>query len=402
MAGSEVEATHAGTTGISLSAAGNTISVRNRLSYSYDVRFAAEDVLSPDNPALHDAIGGRRCLIVMGNRVGALYGTRLLNYLRQWSDNKKFDILTLPVSENTKNMDTVMRICAEGKRLNLSRKSLFVAMGGGVLMDCVGLASSIYMRKLDYVRIPTTLVGQVDAGIGLKTGVDFEGRKNLIGTFHPPVCVLNDSRFLRTLGADEIRNGLAEIAKMAIVSDAKLFSMLKDNSRRIVDCYASGSDESLTRRINVRAVMRMLEQLQANPYETNLERLVDFGHTFSPFLEMHTRHRIRHGQAVAMDMAISAEISCLIGRTDAEYRDSILSMLADFGLSLHDAEAFDAYRMWQSLDSIVLRRGGRLNLVIPAGPGRAEFLHEGEELDVRTLRQALENIAVFQTRWGFR
>ncbi len=392
MTGQMPEYSSAGATDISFSDEGNTISVRNRFNYSYEVLFAGKDILSAGNPTLHDAIAGRKCLVVMGEKVNAIYGKRVEDYFRRWFDRGTFSMAALPVSEHTKNIETVMKICAEGKRFGLDRRSLFVAIGGGVLMDAVGLASSIYMRKLDYVRVPTTLVGQVDAGIGLKTGVNFEDGKNFIGSFHPPTAVLNDFRFLRTLSAEEIRNGLAEIAKMAIVADAGLFSMLENNSTGIVHWYTSGENETLTREINIRAAGRMLEQLQLNPYENSLERIVDFGHTFSPFIEMHTGHRIRHGRAVALDMAISAEISCILGRADTTFRNRILSMLSAFGFSLHDDEAFDAELMWQSLDPIILRRGGKLNLVVPTAGGRGEFLRDKMELEKAVLEQALANL----------
>lgn len=397
MTGLKVDSNSAATEVITLSESGNRISVKNGFDYSYDVLFTEEDIFSTDSLLLHDVIDRHRCLVVVSETVNKLYGSKIADYFRHWSGNETFRILPLPISENIKNIETVMRICKEGKRFGLDRKSLFIAIGGGVLMDTVGLASSIYMRKLNFVRIPTTLVGQVDAGIGLKTGVDFEGRKNFIGSFHPPICVLNDFRFLRTLNAEEIRNGLAEIVKMAIISDSELFSALETNSKRIVNCYMSGSDTTFTQWINLTAARRMLEQLQANPYEKELERLVDLGHTFSPFIEMYTRHSIKHGRAVAIDIAISTEIACLIGRIDTQLHDRILSMLAALGFNLHDVKAFEAERMWQSLDSIILRRGGKLNLVIPTGIGTAGFLREAEELEKDILKQAMANLCKFQS-----
>jgi len=385
-----------------LSDSGNTISVKNRFDYSYDVVFAGEALLSAGNSLLHDMIAGRKCLVVTSETVNALYGRQIEDYFQRWFEEGAFRILALPLNENTKNIDTVMNVCGEANRFCLDRRSLFVAVGGGVLMDIVGMASSIYMRKLDYVRIPTTLVGQVDAGVGLKTGVDFEGRKNFIGSFHPPAGVLNDFRFLRTLDAEEIRNGLAEITKMAIIADAELFSMLENASKNIVNYYIAGTNAALTQKINTTAVRRMLEQLQLNPYENNLARMVDFGHTFSPFLEMYTGHRIRHGRAVALDIAISTEISFLLGRTSAESRDRILALLVDFGFHLNDDEAFDAERMWQSLDSIILRRGGKLNLVIPTDTGRAEFLRDEGELQRAILSEALANLKDFDDGGCFR
>jgi 3-dehydroquinate synthetase len=395
MTGMKVDRSTSETTGIVLSEGGTTISVKNRFDYSYDIIYAGEALLSAGNSLLHDMIAGRRCLVVTSETVNALYGRQIEDYFRLWFEDDQFRILALPVNENKKNIEAVVNVCREANRFCLGRRSLFVAVGGGVLMDIVGMASSIYMRKLDYVRIPTTLVGQVDAGVGLKTGVDFEGSKNFIGTFHPPAAVLNDFRFLRTLDAEEIRNGLAEITKMAIVADAELFSLLENVSKNIVNYYITGTNVELTQKINIISVMRMLEQLQSDPYEKNLARMVDFGHTFGPFLEMYTGHRIKHGRAVALDMAISAEISYLLGRASAELHDRILKLLVDFGFHLYDNEAFDTERMWQSLDSIVLRRGGKLNLVIPTDIGRAEFLRDKGDLQKEVLNEAITNLRDF-------
>ncbi|MBX8636849.1 MAG: sedoheptulose 7-phosphate cyclase [Thermoplasmata archaeon] len=402
MTGMEVDRQFSGTAGATISFNGEKISVKNRFDYSYDVFFTGASLLSTDNNLLRDMIGERKFLVVMSETVNELYGRKIREYFRRMFEGNRFGILTLPLSEHTKNIETVLRICREGNRFGLDRKSLFVAVGGGVLMDAVGMASSIYMRKLDYVRIPTTLVGQVDAGIGLKTGVDFEDRKNFIGSFHPPAGVLNDFRFLRTLDAEQIRNGLAEIGKMAIVSDAKLFSTLESNSKSLVDYYVSGKNAALTQWINITSARRMLEQLQINPYENDLERLVDFGHTFSPFIEMYTAHSIRHGLAVALDIAISTEISFILGRTDEKLRDRILAMLEDFGFRLYDPVAFDTEKMWKSLDSIVLRRGGKLNLVIPTELGKAEFLNDREELEKDVLAEALANLRQLDERGVFR
>ncbi len=367
---------------------GSKIRANFSLSSSYDIIFE-ERMLDIEAGTLAGMIGGKKCVFILSPRVTKLYHGLLQSYLQHWLEPAMFSIVTLPVTEETKTFETAMKMCSVAAEFGLDRKSLLVAMGGGVLMDTVGFAASVYMRRINFLRIPTTLVGQIDAGIGIKTGVNFGDRKNFIGSFHAPAGVINDSTFLRTLDPREISNGLSEIVKIAVVSDRGLFDMLHDSRHSLLSSYRGAQGSELVRKINSRSSERMIEQLSDNPYEKELERLVDFGHTFSPFMEVQSGHRIRHGHAVALDIALSTEISSVLGLISDSFYGEIMELLEDIDFTLYDAEVFDAQGMYQSLDSITLRRGGRLNLVLPCGNGGATFLRERSEFRLSTLKSAI-------------
>jgi 3-dehydroquinate synthase len=182
-----------------------------------------------------------------------------------------------------------------------------IAVGGGVLLDIAGLAANLYRRGVPYIRVPTTLVGLVDASVGAKTGINFEDRRNRLGTYYPPVAAYLDKSFLATLDTIEISSGLGEILKLAVIKDCRLFELLEQFGAELVDTKFAGvacADEVINR-----ATTGMMDELQPNLWEKNLERVVDFGHSFSPNIEMRSlrdngRSRSPR-QAVTLDVLLS-------------------------------------------------------------------------------------------------
>ncbi|KSU60357.1 hypothetical protein AS034_16065 [[Bacillus] enclensis] len=353
------------------------------------------DVFNVNNLTIQQNCKSKKLLIVTSPTVYRLYGHQITEYLSYHFSEDSYKIIVIETTEENKDFDNVMKICEAGKNFGLDRRSLLVAIGGGILMDMVGFAASMYKRKIDYIRIPTTLVGQIDAGVGVKTGVNFKGSKNFIGAFHPPYSVINDTSLLYTLEKDELICGLAEIIKMGIIVDAQLFELVNTYGFSLVDSNFQGNLEAANS-INQKAVQRMLEQLESNLFELFLERLVDFGHTFSPFIEEFSNYQIKHGIAVGYDMAISTEISYLLNRISKKDRDKILTTLMKIGINIYHKETFIAEKMWNSLNNIVLHRGNKLNLVIPTGIGQSDFLRELTNLSPELLHQAIENLAAYQ------
>jgi len=213
--------------------------------------------------------------------------------------------LVLFVSERNKSMDLVFRVLSELNHLGTSRRSdPPIAVGGGVLLDIVGLAASLYRRGIPYVRVPTTLVAQVDVSVAAKTGVNYEGYRNRLGSYSPPPLTLIDKSFLKTLGTREICNGLGEILKLALIKDAGLFELLEENGADLVadKLQGSGVPDIVIRR----AIQGMVEELEPNLWERNLRRVVDYGHSFSPLIEMKALPELMHGEAVTLDCVFSA------------------------------------------------------------------------------------------------
>lgn len=372
-----------------------TMSVPGTSEFDMEV-VMTQGVFLLENGALRRAIGDRRCLVVISETVQGLYGSRIGRYFRHFFKPDAYRLITVPTGEANKTMATIEEICRAGKEFGLDRRSVMVAIGGGILMDMVGFAASMYKRKIDYLRVPTTLVGQIDAGIGIKTGINFDRSKNFLGSYHAPLTAINDLDLLATLSEDDVRCGVAEIIKMGLIVDRELFELVEAHVQDLVT-YKFQKEPDVAIRVHSLAIQRMLEQLQVNFYERDLERLVDFGHTFSPFIEEHTNYQIPHGIAVGMDMAISTELAFLQNMIDRESRDRILRLLSNLGIPLEEESAYLPTLMWKSLRHVELHRGMKLNLVVPTGIGSATFIREKRAISEELLAKACEGLRAFRS-----
>ncbi|MET9676313.1 sedoheptulose 7-phosphate cyclase [Streptomyces sp. NPDC006482] len=356
-------------------------------------------VLSPANPALAHAIGGRRVVAFVGPTVGRLYGEALRAYLEATLTPGSWTVHTIDTGEKNKTLATAERVCALAKAAGLDRHGVMLALGGGIVSDVVGFAASMYARGIRYVRINTTLVGQVDVGVGVKTGVNALRTKNMFGAYHPAHASLSDPAFLGTLPVREIRCGLAEIVKMAVILDEELFGALE----RYPDAFRPGGVptppevETYVLRTSMRL---MMEELCPNLREKQLARLVDFGHTFSPVIETAGDHRLEHGEAVAVDMALSACLALRLGLVDEDACDRIIGLLTRIGLPVFDEATCTPELMARALDESWERRGRRLHLVVPTAVGKATFVDDLADVPREVLHRALDDLALRARRAG--
>src|SRR5208337_3750876 len=238
---------------------------------SYLVRLAPG--ISAGNVAeLVQVIDGRKSLLVTTPTVARLYANDVAKRLIQ--SGVDVSMVILECAEQSKTLVEVERLCQECFRVGLDRRSLLIGCGGGVCTDLVTMAAALTRRGLSYVRIPTTLIGLIDAGIGIKGAVNLPNKKSAMGIFCPPEHVFLDPAFLRTLPRELMSDGLAEAIKVAVALDARLFAFL--------------------------------EELETNLYEDKTyRRVLDFGHTFSPLVESVSDFQVSHGAAVAIDIALS-------------------------------------------------------------------------------------------------
>jgi 2-epi-5-epi-valiolone synthase len=354
--------------------------------YRVDV---TDGVFSPDNPLLARYAEGRRVVAFVSPTVDRLYGQSLRAYLRARLEPGSWSVHGLRTGEHSKTLASVQEVGATAKAAGLDRHGVMLVVGGGIAADIVGFAASMYARGVRYIKVNTTLVGQVDVGVGVKTGVNALHTKNMFGAYHPAHASINDPALLDTLPAREVRCGLAEIVKMAVILDGDLFRTLELHPSVF---QRSGNAELET--YVLRTSMRlMMEELCPNLREHQLARLVDFGHTFSPVIETAGGHRLEHGEAVAVDMALSAHVALLLGLTDAETCERIVGLLERIGLPVFDTETCTPELMKQALAASWQRRGRRLHLVVPTGLGKAAFVDELEDIPERTLRAALDALA---------
>jgi len=363
--------------------------VETHLGRNYDIR-VVDNILDQGLEALAEKLRSRSALCVSSRRVHDLYGRTL--HLRLKEMGIDIPMLVIDCGEHVKTTEQVVRVCEEAKAHNLDRQAVLVAFGGGVCTDIVTVAASWIRRGIKYICVPTTLIGQVDAGIGIKGAVNFHGKKSYIGAFYPPDSVLIDPSFLRTLPERYISCGMAEIIKIAIVRDDLLFDLVERNSGSLlISGFSSPAAES--REILWRSAVRMAEELETNIYEDKTyKRLVDFGHTFSPSLESASGFRIHHGEAVAIDMALTCAIACELGFLSKANRDRVISALVSAKLPIY-SPLLTEHMCMSAFEDTMRHRGGAVNLVVPTEIGRATFIEQSEEVSIPALKSALRWLA---------
>ena len=327
----------------------------------------------------------QRRLIVIDTRVLDLYGWEIEAYFR--ANRVNFRFLPLDTTEPGKTVENVWRVVRALDDFGVNRRSdPLIAIGGGVLLDVAGFAASLYRRGLPYVRVPTTLMGLIDAGIGIKTGVNFDAHKNRIGTYFAPQRAYLDTQFLKTLDDRHVANGIAEIIKMAIIKDAKLFRLLEENVDKLIEDRFSG--RPAYREILVRATVGMLEELSGNLWENVLERIVDYGHTFSPKLEMAALPELLHGEAVAIDMSLSLVLAAQRDLITPKELFRALTLMDAYGLPTTHPQCEEDLLM-KALAESTSHRDGLQRVPLSHGIGRAVFVNDLTRNEIRSAAKYL-------------
>jgi len=263
-----------------------------------------------------------------------------------------------------------------------------IAIGGGVLLDIVGMAASLYRRGVPYIRIPTTLLSLVDAGVGVKVGVNFSGHKNRIGTYYPPQVAFLDRTFLQSLDRRQLRSGLAEILKVAIARDKSLFELLETHAIALIRQKFQSTSCS---RLVVRYTLQdMLDELAPNLWEHKLERALDFGHSFSPAIELVALPRILHGEAVALDIAISSVLAHQRGLLSQGDLSRILELMRALSLPVVNTVCDDLALLHRALQDIAMHRGGLQRLPLPISIGSVGFYNNVSSTEIEAAVDALK------------
>lgn len=338
---------------------------------------------------LADLVHDREILLITTPTVNSLYGSNLRTLIKPGCRTLAWRTLT--GGEAAKREETVLSICRWAQDVRLPRDGILIACGGGVCTDVVGMAASIIRRGIKYIRIPTTLVGQIDAGIGLKTGINFNNKKNYLGSFYPPAAVLIDYRYLRSLDQIELRQGMSEIVKIAVVRNKKLFVLmethgagfLKSKFQEILDCDND---------VLLMSIQDMLSELRANPFEeVHAGRLADFGHTFSPHLEDATGYTLKHGDAVSIDIALSCLLGEELGVTPSAVSKRVLQVLGNLSLPLWNKH-LSVDLCLAACAAAAEHRRGRLNLVVPTEVGVGSFIEDLNDITPGSLVSAINRL----------
>lgn len=311
------------------------------------------------------------------------WGKKLLTSLSAAGFRAK--LLAMPDGEHNKKLATVEKLAEQLTRLGAARDALLIAFGGGVAGDVAGLLASLYMRGVEVVQVPTTVLAQVDASIGGKTGVNLRAGKNLLGTFHQPLVVLIDPAVLSTLPEREFQAGLYEALKCGVIGKAELFERLEKTSVK-----ALRRDGCELEWIIGEAVKLKAEVVSADERESGLRRVLNFGHTIGHALEAESRYRhFLHGEAVAWGMIAAASIAAAVGKCEAATADRITKAVLEVGpLPKVNAHARDIVRLLRSDKKV---KNGLVHFVLPRKIGEVEIVNdvpEGAVIEaVRQLRR---------------
>ncbi|XP_029012547.1 2-epi-5-epi-valiolone synthase-like [Betta splendens] len=325
--------------------------------------------------------------VVIDQTVNRLYGARVAKYFQDRGVVCK--ILPLPTTEENKSLELVTKILEEVHAFDLDRRSEpIIAVGGGVCLDVVGLAASLYRRRTPYIRVPTTVLAYVDASVGAKTGVNFAGGKNKLGSYVPPVATFLDRAFFQTLPPRQVSNGMAEMLKMALMKHRGLFELLEADGSELLrsKMQSPGGGGGAEREDGAAASTRiaietMLEELAPNLWEDDLDRLVDFGHLISPKLEMAVLPALLHGEAVNVDMSFMVYVAHQRGLLTAQEKQRVVRCMLGLALPVwHPGCTLDLVRA--ALEERRSHSAGSLRMPLPTGLGCAEIFHDALEDNV--------------------
>lgn len=330
----------------------------------------------------YSVIPGSRCIAVVDETVYNLYKDRI---------PENTEVLVIRSTEAEKDWDNAQRVLTFFEEKNVLRRSEpIIALGGGVLLDLVGFCCSIYRRGIPYVRIPTTLLAIVDASVGAKTSINHFGRRNRIGSFYTPKMTLIDKSFIKTQDTREISNGMAEILKLAIVLDKDLFEMMEQNPQQLLT--EKFQNTALADDIIDRAIAGMTSALNDNLWEHELQRPVDFGHSFSPMVEMKNVPALLHGEAVILDCLLSSCISNNRGYLSDTELIRIFKVVKSCGLATTHEDFYNVDLLWAGLQDVMNHRNGNQYLPIPTSIGVCKILNDITFKEIETACERMKEL----------
>ncbi len=303
-----------------------------------------------------------RYVIVTDSDVNPLYGQRVLERLKETT--RPVDIIEIPAGESSKSLETVLGVARRLVELSASRKSLLIALGGGVVGDVTGFVASVYMRSIPYIQIPTTLLAQVDSSVGGKTGVDLPEGKNLVGTFYQPKAVYIDLSVLKTLSDKDFGNGLAEIIKYSIIANHGLFELLEQENAGI-----KKRDISLMKTLVGRSCKIKAGIVEVDEKESDLRRVLNFGHTLGHALEAASDYGLSHGEAVAIGMVGAAMISRKLNHLDEDSFARIVGLIKSYGLPTTIRAGMETAQITGFMATDKKAVGGQLHFVLTKAIG---------------------------------
>lgn len=376
----------------------NSIQQSFQVPYSYKIVFT-KSLFSTDNQEFSDFLGSfgdaqfhKKILFLVDAGVAEnhpnLVGS-IQSYFKNFPNITLADeILVLPGGEIVKNDNQFLeKTLLAINKYGIDRHSFVAAIGGGAFLDMVGYASTIAHRGVKHIRIPSTVLSQNDSGVGVKNGVNFLGKKNFLGTFSPPVAVFNDIDFLTSLSDRDWRSGISEAVKVALIKDLPFFEWLEANAIEMANRNLEVMQEQIFRS----AALHTAHISSGDPFEMGSARPLDFGHWAAHKLEYLTNFEIRHGEAVAIGIALDSIYSMLLGHISQNEVTRIITLLKNLGFTIYHEKLGenDKLNLWEGLNEFREHLGGQLTITILEKLGKGLEIHE---VDFDLMKQAVDQL----------
>lgn len=320
----------------------------------------------------------QKLFIITDENVSKIYLDSILDVLSDF----EVTIYILRPGEKSKTIKTILSIYDKLIEYNFSRNGVVLSIGGGVVGDVSGYVASTYMRGIDYIQIPTTLLAQVDSCIGGKVGVDYKGIKNIIGSFYFPLETIIDVEFLKTLNKREIVSGIGEIFKYGLIEDYNFFNYVNRNVEKILEKDTRALTYVVEKSVNIKKKIVKLDKL-----DKGVRRKLNFGHTIGHSIEgLYDFEKINHGEAVILGMLYESYISKEIGLIDSVYFNQIYNVLTKLVIPIHFNEE-EINKMISIMNYDKKNINNKIGFILPVGKGKVNIFYDIQET---TIKKALE------------
>jgi len=330
-----------------------------------------ENLIKNAGNLIKEKTNAKKVLFVTNTTVYPLFEDRLKTSLNEAGIS--FEFVVLEDGEKYKNIESLEQIWQKAIEYRLERKDAIIALGGGVIGDITGFAASAYLRGVNFIQIPTTLLAQVDSSVGGKTAINHQLGKNLIGAFYQPCLVLSDLSTLTTLSVDELKTGLAEVVKYAFIEkscglnekELNFIEFLEVNKEKIFEL-----DSTIMQKLIVYCCKLKASVVNQDEKEVGLRAILNFGHTIGHGIEKCSNYQnINHGRAVAIGMRGVFKIALEIGMIEKGYYEKAIGLLEDFGLNYRIPSSIDKAAVLDAMSIDKKVKDGKIRIVMPVSKG---------------------------------
>lgn len=341
--------------------------------------------IAPDFTGLGKACTSARLngkmVIITDNNIESHYCRACMEELSSVATEVEYHVI--PAGEKNKTLDTVSDIYRKLVTLKMDRNSILVALGGGVVGDITGFAASTYLRGIPFIQIPTSLIAQADSSIGGKTGVDFEGNKNMVGAFYQPRFVFINVNTLRTLPEREFKSGMGEVIKHGLIMNAEFYDYIDYNIDKIYHF-----DENVLQYITKMNCKIKSDVVEQDEREGGLRAILNFGHTFGHAVESESGFNMLHGECVSIGMAGAYKLAHKLEMIDEKTVNKVEQTLLKAGLPIK-ASGMDSRRIYDRMFYDKKVKDGRLNFVLPKSIGEVICCTVDNEMIIKEVLQEL-------------